>query len=458
MISDLDSSSKDTRRNKEIQEVEMVAKNDFHKSSERVNKALKEIVDIDSIPIEPCDQSLPRTSLEYAKSGVGNSKYRGLCLPLLDLHKDHDADSLPSPTRGEPQSCLPIEKGLAAGPGLLKPEWPIPRVAIERDKVMHPYETDAVKAVSSYQQKFGRSSFLMNDRLPSPTPSGEGDSGDGDIGGEVSSASNIDTKPVGTLMMGHPTVSSAPKIDILTGQELANVSAPLSSGPNPLVKFSAKSRDPRLRLANSDAAAPNHLLPVVNNEPKVEPVGGMITSRKQKTGEELVLDVPALKRQRHEQTDHRIVNGAHAVTGTGGWLEDRGTAGLGATNQSHTLDNTGNGPRTAEFSVSGISSGSSVPSAIVNGNENLPVTAPSATTPLHSLLKDIAVNPSIWMNIIKMEQQKSADPTKSTTQATSSNSVIGALPSTNLVPSKPPALGQGAAGTLQTTPQTASVV
>ncbi|KAL3511496.1 hypothetical protein ACH5RR_030897 [Cinchona calisaya] len=464
MICALDSSSepltsKDTNRNNGIQELEVVAKSDFDIATESVKNMPKKIVGIDSIPVESSDQPVPRMSLEYGKSGVSNYKYKGLSLPLLDLHKDHDADSLPSPTQGAPP-CFPIEKGFAFGQGLLKPEWPVPRVAIERDNVpMHPYEIDAVKAVSSYQQKFGRSSLLMNERLPSPTPSEEGDVGDSDISGEVSSSSNMDVKPVGTSMVGQPTVSNAPKIDILTGQGLTDVqnAAPLSLGPKLSSKIaSAKIRDPRLRLANSDVAALKHLLPVVNSEPKLEPVGGMISSRKQKTIEELVLDGPALKRQRNEQIDPRIVNNVQVVTGTGGWLEDRGTVGLGATNRSHALDSTGNDPRRPEYAATSVSSGSIMPSVTVNENENLPVTTPGATASLHSLLKDIAVNPTIWMNIIKMEQQKSADPNKSTTQPAISNFITGAVPSMNVVASKAPVLGQRAAVALQATPQSAS--
>lgn len=448
-------SSTDASRNNEMQELNVVSKNNLDSSAESVKRMLGEVFNVDSISVESSDQPVPPASLEYGKLGVANSKYKGLSLPLLDLHKDHDADSLPSPTQGAP--CLPIVKGFSAGHGLLKPEWPVPRVALEREDVpMHPYETDALKAVSSYQQKFGGSSFLMSDRLPSPTPSEGGDSGDGDISGEVSSSSSMDVKPVGTSMVGQLTASDAPKIDILTGQGHTNLlnASSLSSGPNPSMKTSsAKSRDPRLRLANSDVAASNHVLPVVNSESKVEPVGGKIGSRKQKTIEELAMDGPALKRQRNEQIDP-VVKSMQTVSGTGGWLEDRGTAGLGATNKSHALDSSGNDPRRLEYAVTPVSSGSILANVTVNGNDNLLLTNPGATASLHSLLKDIAVNPSIWMNIIKMEQQKSADPTRSTSQPTCSNSITGSV---NAVVSKPPVLVQQAAGTFQVTQQTPSV-
>lgn len=462
MTSLLDSSSEtlssmDANRNNEMRELRVVSKNDLDSSAENMKRVPEKVFNADSISVESSDQPVPPALLEYGKSGVANSKYKGLSLPLLDLHKDHDADSLPSPTQGAP-SCLPIVKGFSVGHGLLKPEWPVPRVALERENVpMHPYETDAVKAVSSYQQKFGGSSFLMNDRLPSPTPSEDGDGGDGDISGEVSSSSSMDVKPVDTSMVGQLTASDAPKIGILTGQGLANLlNAPsLSSGPSSSMKTSsAKSRDPRLRLANSDVASLDRLLPVVNGEPKVEPVGGMISSRKQKTIEEQVMDGPALKRQRNEQTDSSVVKSVQTVSGTGGWLEDRDTAGLGATNRSHALNSSGNDPMRPEYAVTPLSSGSSLANVTVNGNKNLPLTNPGATASLHSLLKDIAVNPSIWMNIIKMEQQKSADPTRSTSQPTCSNSINGSV---NAVVSKPRDLGQRAAGTFQVTSQTASV-
>lgn len=452
-----------------------------------------------------------RASLERAKSLVGNAiKHKGLVFPLLDLHKDHDVDSLPSPTR-ETSPPLPFDKGFVLGHGLVKPEWPVPRRTLESGNVIiHPNETDAVNAFSTYQQKFGRSSIFMSDKLPSPTPSEEGDSGDVDIGVEVSSASiprNI--VPVNASIIGQSSFSSVADMDIFSGQEHSNArtTSPMTPWPNPALKSSsAKSRDPRLRLVNSDAGAGDlnkSLLPMERTEPKVEPLG-MMSSRKQKTVNEPVLFGPALKRQR---------NDLHTVTGTARWLEDRGSVGTQVKNGNSGID-----MRKSEDAVTCISSSSITTTEKGNGNEkfqcvgscatlpvtspitslpiispstslpatgpsanlsatgpftslpvtgpfaslpatvpSLPVTDPNNTASLHSLLKDIAGNPSIWMNILKMEQLKSVDSIKSMTSPPISNSILGAVPSIKVPAFKPPVAGHLSAGLLKSPLQAVSM-
>ncbi|KAL0408465.1 UNVERIFIED_CONTAM: RNA polymerase II C-terminal domain phosphatase-like 3 [Sesamum radiatum] len=355
------------------------------------------------------DQTEHSFPLHYSKSRLVNSRHKGLALPLLDLHKDHDADSLPSPTR-DLSAPLPFEKGFILGHGLLKPEWPVPKRTLDRENaVMHPYETDAVKAVSSYQQKFGRSSFFMNDKLPSPTPSEEGDAtGDGEISGEVSSSINNVNLALNTLTSGQPVVSFSTAKDVLAGPEISiSRNGPVSSFGSPVLKSLAKSRDPRLRLANPDTGA---------------------SSRKQKTVEELVLDGPALKRQRNEIS---IPNTALPLVSA--------TSIFPVTNPSTTIP---------------VSSPSTSP--LTSLSEKLSVKNANPTTFFHSLLRDIAGNPSMWMNILKMEHQKSSDDIKSMTQMPNSNSILGAVPSTVRVPSSS-MIGQTSAGKIQTPSQTVSV-
>ncbi|KAG8365811.1 hypothetical protein BUALT_Bualt17G0010700 [Buddleja alternifolia] len=421
-------------------------------------------------------------SFEHSKSGLVNSKHKGLSLPLLDLHKDHDADSLPSPTR-ELSAPLLFDKGL------VKPEWPVPRRTLDRENyLMHPYETDAVKAVSSYQQKFNRSSIFMNDKLPSPTPSEEGDTGDGEMSGEVSSSiihklgSAVDVSTfwqpmdssMNTSTLRQSLVPSTTSTGTIVDQRSSNpkIAGPLTVNINPVSKSSsARSRDPRLRLANQSISS------MGIKESKSEPFG-MIGSRKQKTVEELVLDGPALKRQRSEPT---------TGTGTGGWLEDRGTVGIQVTNG--TICTTPNLTTHAneKFQIGGQSTALPVISqtitlplisatsaslvtiptttAPVSGPFTLPSTSQSATmavkdsnnASLQSLLRDIAVNPSIWMNILKMEHQKSSDFNKSISQTTNLNSTQGAVPSKNASLTNSSMLGQISAGTVQTPPQTISM-
>ncbi|PIM98805.1 Phosphoprotein phosphatase [Handroanthus impetiginosus] len=371
-----------------------------------------------------------RLPLQHLRSGLVNSRHKGVSFPLLDLHKDHDADSLPSPTR-DLSAPLPFDKGFILGHGLLKPEWPIPRQTIDRENpVLHPYETDAVRAVSSYQQKFGRSSFLMNDKLPSPTPSEEGDTTvDGEISGEVSSS--VFHNVVNTSISGHPVVSSTVPMDAIAGPEISNTRTvgPASSFRDPAMKSSsAKSRDPRLRLANSDAASRSlnqTLSSMGSEESKPESLG----MRKQKTADDLVLDGhgPALKRRRNELSG-----------------PDTTLPLVSATSASTVPSPTTTLP---------VSSPITVP---LTSQSELPVKNSSATASLHSLLRDIAVNPSIWMNILKMEHQKSSVDVKSITQMPISSSILGAVPSTTGALPISSMLGQIPAGMSQTPSQVVS--
>ncbi|CBI35661.3 unnamed protein product, partial [Vitis vinifera] len=353
------------------------------------------------------DSSVESSGRAFASA----KKFRGRFIfgPLLDLHKDHDEDSLPSPTGKAPQ-CFPVNKS----------ELVTAKVAHEtQDSIMHPYETDALKAVSTYQQKFGLTSFLPIDKLPSPTPSEESGDTYGDISGEVSSSSTISAPITANApALGHPIVSSAPQMDIVQGLVVPRNTGAVNSRFNSILRASAKSRDPRLRLASSDAGSLDlneRPLPAVSNSPKVDPLGEIVSSRKQKSAEEPLLDGPVTKRQRN-----------------------------GLTSPATKLE--------SKVTVTGI--GCDKPYVTVNGNEHLPVVATSTTASLQSLLKDIAVNPAVWMNIFnKVEQQKSGDPAKNTVLPPTSNSILGVVPPASVAPLKPSALGQKPAGALQV-PQT----
>ncbi|KAL6505409.1 hypothetical protein OROHE_022788 [Orobanche hederae] len=370
------------------------------------------------------DQTHHNLSVQYLKSGlVNSSRQKGMALPLLDLHKDHDADSLPSPTR-DLSTSLPFEHGL------LKPEWPVPRRTLERENpVMHPYETDAVKAVSSYQQKFGQSSFFLSGNLPSPTPSEDGaTTGDDDISGEVSSFIMQKVNPaVDTL------VSSTAAMEALAGPEISNsrTAGRVSSFGNPVLKSSsAKSRDPRLRLANLDAGARSQSLCSVGSDESKLVSLGMMSSRKQKTAEEHVLDGPAPKRQRND---------------------------LPGPNPTLPLICTTSSPPKVTNPTTNIPISNPVTSPLTSQTEKLPVTNPSTTSSLHSLLRDIAVNPSVWMDILKMEHLKSSDDNGSMTQMPNSNSLLGAVPSTIEVQPFSTMLGQMPGGIIQTPFQSVSM-
>ncbi|KAJ8531118.1 hypothetical protein K7X08_025849 [Anisodus acutangulus] len=430
--------------------IKVLDMNVSHKSSENANQDFTSLNKYDSDAVSTKSSGLKELSVSFEsfKPVLANSKARGVSIPLLDLHKDHDEDTLPSPTR-EIGPQFPVAIASTQAQGTVKPEAPI----FEKgNSLLQPYETDALKAVSSYQHKFGRSSLFVSEKLPSPTPSEEGDSGEGDIGGEVS-CSNVVHKAslLNASSTGQPIVSSVPQTNILAGQGLGTAD-PLSFLPNPSLRSSTtKNRDPRLRLATSDAAAQNTnniILPIPNIDLKLDASLEMIGSRKQKTVE---LDAPLSKRQRSEQTDSIIVSDVRPLTGNGVWLEDTGTAGLPITSSTDSSDND---IRKLEQVTTSVAT---IPSVIVNADENLSLPGMSTSTTLHSLLKDIAINPSIWMNIIKMEQQKSAGASRTTAQASISSSILGAVPSTDVVVPRTSVIGQKSVGILQTPTQTAAV-
>lgn len=456
------SNTQDNDKVNGIKVVELLDKKVSHKSSENANQDFTAVnkYDLGAVSIKSSGLKEQSVSFESVKPGLANSKAKGLSIPLLDLHKDHDEDTLPSPTR-EIGPQFPVAKATQAH-GMVKLDLPIFAGSLEKgNSLLHPYETDALKAVSSYQQKFGRSSLFVSENLPSPTPSEEGDSGKGDIGGEVTSFDVVhNASHLNESSMGQPILSSVPQTNILDGQGLgtARTADPLSFLPNPSLRSStAKSRDPRLRLATSDAVAQNtnkNILPIPDIDLKLEASLEMIGSKKQKTVDLPVFDAPLPKRQRSEQTDSIIVSDVRPSTGNGGWLEDRGTAGLPITSSNCATDSSDNDIRKLEQVTATIAT---IPSVIVNAAENFPVTGISTSTTLHSLLKDIAINPSIWMNIIKMEQQKSADASRTTTaQASSSKSILGAVPSTDAIAPRSSAIGQRSVGILQTPTHTAS--
>ena len=454
---------------------------------------------------------------ESLKQGLSNYKAKGALLPLLDLHKDHDADSLPSPTREAPSSFF-VNKGMAVGDGMTKLVLPTTKLAHDTENSkLHLYETDAFKAVSSYQQKFGRSSFFTSDMLPSPTPSADEDNGDDDTSGEVSSSSTVgNVRNANLPILGQ---SIAPSMDSSSMQGLITSAsaAPTTSGLNPpIVKASAKSRDPRLRLANSDVSALDlnqRPLSMVHNAPKVDSVG-TINLRKQKNVEEPSLEGPALKRQRNGLENPGIVRDVKIVSGSGGWLEDASLVGPQLMNRNLLMENAETDPRkmvnavncpstsantnvtisgNEQVPVTSTSTTASLPALLkdiavnptmlinilkvgaqqmsvdpstsantnvtISGNEQVPVTSTSTTASLPALLKDIAVDPTMLINILKVgAQQMSVDPAKSTTQLPSTNSILGAVPLVNVAASKTLGLLQKPAGTNQVPSQIAPMV
>nr|GMD80751.1 RNA polymerase II C-terminal domain phosphatase-like 3 [Ipomoea batatas] len=179
----------------------------------------------------------------------------------------------------------------------------------------------------------------------------------------------------------------------------------------------------------------------------------MVGSRKQKTVDDPV--GPSMKRQRSEQTDSVIVSDIPSYTGTGGLLGGRGDVGFPITNSNLVLKSIKDASKLDQVATA-VTTTTTVPSVPINAIENLSATNASVAATLQSLLKDIVVNPSIWMNRIKMEQLKSMEPSKVTTQPlSSSNCISGGILPVNIAPPKASVPDPRQGGILQATPQMA---
>ncbi|KAF4390497.1 hypothetical protein F8388_005994 [Cannabis sativa] len=409
----------------------------------------------------------PITSLEMRSGGVSAFKSRGLLVPLLDLHKDHDEDSLPSPTREAP-TTFSVLKSLGVGDVVVKPGPATSKMTTGTDDSrIRRYETDAVKAVSTYQQKFGGSSFLMSDRLPSPTPSEDGNEENDDTNMEVtSSVSGSSLRNTSMPMLRPSEVSSytAVSSSSMQGPIVAKNALSASSASSSSMKAFAKSRDPRLRFANSDSGALDlNQRPVaaVRNAPKVEYVEPT-SSRKQKVADEAHLDGSSFKRQRNSFKNAGTVGDVKSVSGLGGWIEDNGFIGPQFANKSQSTEGAEVDPRKSYMGNDHATNGPNM------AKELVPVTSTSTTTSLPDLLKDIVVNPTMLLNIIKLGQQQQQqqqqllvsetqlkpDHVQNNIHSSSPNSILGVAPLVNLASSKTGIL-QTPAASLSVTSQVA---
>jgi RNA polymerase II C-terminal domain phosphatase-like 3/4 len=298
--------------------------------------------------------------------------------PLLDLHADYDENSLPSPTRDNaPSFPVPKPVGFGAFP-MEQPSFP-ERVDPAKN-LLYPLTNDPLKAVSSYQQKYGHKSIFPSDDLPSPTPSGdEGKSADkgSDIFGEVSSFSVSKTN-------APPSTSQMPASRPSTGVRSSDgyPGGPpgyskqveqLAAGPNPILKATSKSRDPRLRFLNRDSAGTTEEVRPGNfAELRDGNLGGglSVNNRKRKAVDEPKVDENMLKKPRSGTGDLRTSSQLVNIT-------------------SSTINSSGTNTKSLQPPQTSVPQSS---------------TAPGFSLP--AVLKDIAGNPAMIMHLIKMEQQK----------------------------------------------------
>ncbi|OEL24270.1 RNA polymerase II C-terminal domain phosphatase-like 3 [Dichanthelium oligosanthes] len=326
--------------------------------------------------------------------------------PLLDLHADYDENSLPSPTRDNAPP-FPVPKPIGFGASPMVPEkLSFPERAESARNSMYPSLNDPLKAVSSYQRKYGQKSVFPSDDLPSPTPSGDdGKSADkgGDIFGEVSSfpLPKKTALPSTSQMPAsqHNAVSSS-NISYAAGPPgYAKQAEQSAAGPNHALKATSKSRDPRLRFLNRDSFGTTDVNRRVNfSDPKDGNFGGApIVNRKHKAVDEPQVDENTIKRFRNGAGDPR-----NMLVPTG--------------NLNQLMTNIRAPPN---------SSGINTPFLQPPPSSAPQISAPPAVS-LPSLLKDIAGNPQVLMNWIQMEQQKmsASEPQQVATNGAMSSGTI----------------------------------
>ncbi|KAL9256995.1 RNA polymerase II C-terminal domain phosphatase-like 3-like protein [Drosera capensis] len=362
-----------------------------------------------------------RTSNSRPRFGVG---------PLLDLHKAYDEDSLPSPTE---KSSVP--QAFRTEDVARKPDSIPMGLSNGVDLAVHPYETDALRAVSSYQQKFAKSTFSSYNRLPSPTPSEEGNKGEADEAGEEVSSSSAP----GSIKASAPYISAWPAISsfsIMSSPVAPAVakninSEIISSVSNPSLRAAPKSRDPRLRYMNPDVAT-GHLPVVSTSSSKLEPLAELLNSKKHKITEVPNVDVPAQKKQRNgpeivqlpsfkKETESFPVSKG---MGNSGLVRSEMVSGI----QQATVTRD---PRRSAMGYFGPGLGS--PNAGVGlSTVAQPASTSTASTSLQTLLSNLTGNPAALMSLLR-ERKKSTDPATSLVHHPVSSSS----------PSIPPASGSG---------------
>jgi RNA polymerase II C-terminal domain phosphatase-like 3/4 len=237
------------------------------------------------------------------------------------------------------------------------------------------------------------------------------------------------------------------------------------SGSHP-VKNSAKSRDPRLRFINSDASTLDLNQTIGANNMSTVEYPGKVISRKQKT-EDPSLDATAPKRLRRslENSEHNTRE-ERTTAGKGGWFEENTVAGSQLIERNHLMQK-----RESELERT-MSTSSGNLTVTSDGNEQAPITGSSTTAsipttaPLPVILQNMAVNPTILMNILLEQQQRLAaesqkkpvDSATSILHLTNSNSARGTDTTVNTGPAMTAGLPQSSVGILPVSSPATSTV
>lgn len=374
--------------------------------------------------------------------------------PLLDLHAEYEEGSLPSPTR-ENAPTFPVMKPIDFDTVAFSRPTIFKKEEVD-DAVLHSYMNDALKAVSSYQQKHGRTSILPSNQLPSPTPSEEYSYEDDKLD-EVSSSFAVgsaksvkgpsSSKPIGSGSNFAPS-------DVLTRL----LSAPnkmveqLSSPQNQVVK--GKSRDPRLRFIN-----PNMGVSSDQDASRNGSVEGQTNYKKHKAADAILQDDHPLKRQRNSSivpndmlvnissVVPQTINKLHSTEFVEVGMRKPGNIAAGATADTR-LDTNGN-------SIGANS-----------GSDQNPAISSALSVSLPTLLKEMDISPEMLMELFKIKQesltavsqQKTGNSVGTAVQLRSASGMPGNISSVNDVTLKSMEIGQKSSSKPPISAQSASLV
>jgi RNA polymerase II C-terminal domain phosphatase-like 3/4 len=301
-----------------------------------------------------------RSSSSNSLSACGPESSNNSCYKPLEGFEEPDDLNLPNPTREGSAADLNRRDSIYNSLG----GQTSPRLSDPLDRSIQD-ENASWAAITSYQEKFRRCQHSISTRLPSPTPSEDGEEGEASNQGVEVSTSSGNKEPqqsieeremrdmdigenvsVPSILDGIPQLNAdmesqvvGPRIQTCSSEELevpvfqskdckgaveTGKSINLKTGSSQ--KLQPKSRDPRRRVAESEFYTMDlnrHPCHADSNVITREQVVGRFLDRKHKSDDDLLQDSHNSKRLRNHADHHLFSSGFPVVTsGCGGWLEE----------------------------------------------------------------------------------------------------------------------------------------
>lgn len=304
-----------------------------------------------------------RSSSSNSLSACGPDSYNNSCYKPLEGFEEPDDANLPNPTCEGSAADLNRRDSKCNS---LRVQ-PSPKLSDPLDRSIQDenafWQSDAVNAVTYYQEKFGGRQLSISTRLPSPTPSEDGEEGEASNQGEEVSTFSDNKEPQqcieerevrdmdvsenvsvpstcdSTAQLNSDMESQVvgPRIQTVFSEELevpvfqskdskgaveTEKSMNIMTGSSR--KLQPKSRDPRRRVAESEFYTMDlNRRHADSNVITREHVVGRFLDRKHKSDDDLPQDPHNSKRLRNHSDHHLFSSGFPVVTsGCGGWLEE----------------------------------------------------------------------------------------------------------------------------------------